>query len=42
MVSGAPPYADDLKRVMIETVLAKDDAELGLEMLLRQFGEREP
>ncbi len=33
--------ADELKRGTIETVLAKDDGELGLEMLLRQLGERE-
>ncbi len=34
--------AEELGRGTIETMLAKDDAELGLEMLLRQFGEREP
>ncbi len=34
--------ADALKRGTIETVLAKDDAELGLEMLLRPVGGQQP
>ncbi len=32
--------ANELGRGTIETVLAKDDAELGLEMLLRMMGEQ--
>ena len=33
--------ADELKQGTIETVLAKDDAELGLEMLRRMIDERD-
>jgi hypothetical protein len=39
VVTSILALADELKKGTIETVLATDDAELGLEMLLRQMGE---
>ncbi len=41
VVTSILTLADELKRGTIETLLATDDGELGLEMLLRQLGERE-
>jgi len=41
VVDGILALADELGRGTIESVLAKDDAEVGLEMLLCMMGERE-